>query len=367
MIACYAWTDTQIVNMIQVLRTFYSDQSADLYVLKLDRISDSLLTAAEHCVFHQVCRIPPPPDFQPDHFVQCVPGIKTIFIGRQVQASFMPALSDCSHEYTLVLLPGFWAESLHFLRVMFPKHMPQIRFVEEGMYSYLKNCFRCRIDSPWKDCLERYLRHGTFYVRAKKRVDGFFLYRPEDIKVSYSFPCIRIPALNIRSSFWHGFFSKMIPESLRNAYQDRRFIFLVGALKSGYEPTYARTQELINLVADTISPEDLVVRPHPASRQGLCVLSDLILIDRSAYWFEGLGSVVDLRTKTLIARNSSALSAFIRMGIVPRQIILTYKLYDYYQAHGDPYRDELAEQLRLSVQTLVPADERELKEILMSD
>ena len=43
MIACYAWTDTQLINLVQVVETSNLKNSFDLFVCMLDRISLSLL------------------------------------------------------------------------------------------------------------------------------------------------------------------------------------------------------------------------------------------------------------------------------------------------------------------------------------
>lgn len=370
MIACYAWTDTQIINMIQVMNVYYPDHKADLFVLKLDRISETLLKEVEVLhVFDHVQTIFPKQKFAPGRPLLSIPGIKTMIMNHCHQIHVRDTVYSVSpaEVYKSVLLPGFWAESLSFLRSISKQEIPPVYFVEEGMYSYVKNSFRCRIDSYWKDIYERLFRYRGFYFLARQKVKGIFVYQPDSMIACPELPRLKLPAIELRSSFWQLLLAAIVPREMIQEYRQRKYIYLVGALKPEYEPTYDRTKELISQTIATVGGNMIAVRMHPKDREALQDFSNMTFVDRDAYWFEGLGAFVDLSNKVLVTRNSSAISAMINMGVAPKKIILTYKLYDFYRKYGDYYRDKLVEQLKSIATIRVPATLEELQRSLQDE
>ncbi len=370
MIACYAWTDTQIINMIQTLRTVFPGQSADLYVLKLDRISDSLLSAIEKSAFFRsTTLLPIGPELRFSNPLVQLPGLKTISLGRQYDRFFAGQLERRPYKesYNELLIPGFWAETLHIFRALTPDTLPALHFVEEGMYSYVRDSFRCRIDVMWKERLERMLRYGGTYRRARRQVRDIFLYRPEDMEILPDLPRRKIPPIDTAEPFWQSLFREMIPAESLRLYQERDFIFLSGALKTGYETTPARTEELLRLTAEAVGADRVVMRPHPSFPLESIEKMDgsYAATDCGRYWFEGIAALVDLDRKVIIARNSSVLQMIMEMRNFPRAVILTYKMYDFYARHGDPLRDKLAEKLAQNVPTYVPESRDMLSHILL--
>ena len=367
MIACYAWTETQVVNMIQVLRTDFADDKADLFILKLDRITDRFVQAVTDLGFFSEVRV-----LYKD-YEKCLPlpipdKLKRIFKGSLLKKRFHEQLSDCTDRYEDIFIPGFWGESLFFLREVCKTKIPRIHFVEEGMYSYLKDSMLCRIDSVWKDRFERMFLFRLFYSQASGWIEDIRLYRPEEAKIAFPPQGKSIPPINKDDPFWREFADMDFPADVVREYKNRKYIILFGARKEGYESTFDRSMELVRSILCVLDPKDVILRLHPTNQlpDSFCeeMCSTGVYLDNSITWFEGLASIIDLKEKTVITRNSSILLNLFRMGDLPGDIIMTYKLYPYYLQHGDRYREDLAEKLTGSASLFIPSAEQELTDYL---
>ena len=119
MILCYAWTDTQIDNLVRIRSGIYPDQKVDLLIYKLSRISDDLIAAVKMSDIFDHIYILEMPEF---YLERCRKNfsekLKAVFLGRRYRDYFSRQLDRLigGKEYTLFLTSAFWSESLLVFR-----------------------------------------------------------------------------------------------------------------------------------------------------------------------------------------------------------------------------------------------------------
>lgn len=370
--ACYAWTDAQIIYLTQLCRVDSMQGMADLFVLELSRISTILLEAlGETEIFHRIYRLSPPPAYSGSG-LRAIPGIKTISLGRSVQAHFNAEIASLGElpDYRELFTAGLWGETLHFIRAVWGNRTPEIHLIEEGFYSYVKDARKCRLDNAQKEFIERFLRYGGRAVKARRMVRDIRVFCPDIMRVKVPYAIRSLTPIDLRSSFWIQLAKKIVPLELAEEYDKRQVVFLMSPRKQKYEETLDETISVIDVVMRQVGPENMIVRLHPADRSAEEVLrakypDEPLYIDYTTFWLESLGALADFQKTIFVVRNSSVLLSLLEMDIHSQRMCLTYKLYNYYRKHGDVYRDYLSEQLRKSFDIRVPEDYEELKTSLI--
>ena len=116
MIACYAWTNMQIINIVNEYSHTYTDEPADLFVLMLDRISGELLSTIRAIgIFKTVYCVPVTPSQDSNRWYSSVPVIRGIFATLEKRHFYERYYTNLpgKKSYDLILTHGYWGEFLH--------------------------------------------------------------------------------------------------------------------------------------------------------------------------------------------------------------------------------------------------------------
>lgn len=184
MIACYVWTDIQLLNMLNAKRSVYAGEQAALFVLMLKRVTPALVDAIEvRDDFAQVIRIPPPDAFE--GLPRWCRRMRLLFHAgafRRYFRSFVPAV-----KYERLLTSGYWSYTMFLLQAMYDRNPDiSVKLVEEGIGSYYRS--RARSCQIWpKTCMAervtKWVYFGRFAKKAASILNGIIVYHPELVNV----------------------------------------------------------------------------------------------------------------------------------------------------------------------------------------
>lgn len=342
--AFYVWTETQLVNAVRIRKYVFPDVSADLFLLETGRIPDKIRAfLACSSIFDHIHTIQLPPYCSSRSLCSKLPFIRQLVHKKEYTLYFEKVVSRYA-PYELFFTAGFWAESLYFLAAISKDFIPKIYFLEEGLASYTRDSFRCRIDSAWKEWLDRNICFGLFARQAKKNVCGIYLNNPKHYFYKRIIPLFKIPEFT-EDSFGKGFFSCLRDGAPIEEYRKRKIIFISSGLRKDYEPDHGESDQILMKIVEICGAEQIVYKPHPTElceKERLRCLSSLgIYVDDTSYWFESIFSCISWKHKTIISRNSSSVFTLISTQNTPPNLILTYQLYRAYRKNGDPIRKKL--------------------------
>ena len=257
--AFYVWTQTQLVNAVIVRRAFFSDIPADLYVLDVGRIStNSLLFLKQRKIFDELVFFTLPPYCPTKLMLSKLPLLKLMIHSLEYKRFFSKLLLD-KGPYNLFFAPGFWAETLYLLYGLSQKVFPSIYFIEEGLASYARSSFRCRIDSNWKNILEKYLCFGRFAVNANRAVIGIYLRNPEWYFSKEDIPCLRIPTID-NDLIQVEFLSLLRKNAPLKEYQNRNILFISTGIQPKYEPNHRESDIVLQQVIRKYGAENIIYK-----------------------------------------------------------------------------------------------------------
>lgn len=342
--AYYLWTETQLVHAFRIRKYLYPDVSADLFMLDVGRISEQLQNFLEnHDIFDNVHYLRIPPYCTSSSPWSKLPLLRQLTHSREYTQYFSRTVGQYG-PYDLFFTPGFWAESLYFLSAIGKDIIPKIYFLEEGLASYARDSFRCRIDSYWKERMEKKICFGNIARKARKNVCGIYLNCPKLYFCSQPIERFGIPARRdtplekeLMDCLCHG--------APLEEYQKRDVVFISSGLRGGYEPDHRESDNILRHVIAACGAEKIIYRAHPTEfheKERLSNLSSLgVFVDSTAYWFESIFPLVSWNKKTIITRNSSSVFTLICTETAFPTLILTYPLYSSYRKNGDPIRSKL--------------------------
>jgi len=141
MILFYAWTDTQIINAINVKLNVYPKRQADLLIFRLSRVSEDLLTVLKNRNIFENVYVLEIPKF---YLERKRSGIKekaqALFLGNSYRKYFKQQLKQLFGEqkYKCFLISAFWSETLLIVRYL-KSNKPEIIFYEEVAIDLGKN------------------------------------------------------------------------------------------------------------------------------------------------------------------------------------------------------------------------------------
>ena len=343
--AYYIWTDTQLVHAFQIRKYLYPDVSADLFVLDVGRVSEQAQKFLEdHTVFDNLYRLPLPAYCTSSSLWSKLPILRQITHSREYTQYFSRTVGQYG-PYDLFFTAGFWAESLYFLSAISKDKLPEIYFLEEGLASYAKDSLRCRVDSYWKERLEKRICFGNIARQAKKNVCGIYLNCPELYFCSQPIERFSIPA-HRDTPLEKELLGCLCRGAPLEEYKKRDVVFISSGLRDDYEPDHRESDDILRHIIAACGAEKIIYRAHPTELHEKERLSDLsglgIFVDSVPYWFESIFPSVLWNEKTIITRNSSSVFTLICTQNVFPNLILTYPLYRSYRKNGDPIRSTLS-------------------------
>ena len=350
----YAFTNTQIINMINVKNSFFPNILADLYVIDHGRISENLIqNIVDEKIFDCVYYIIHHPHSKLRKSVFRLPGILrkpilSVFIGfnyLQYQRFFH---KQNEVMYSVLFMPGFWTDAGYFANHYY-RYNPKlsIYFVEEGTVNYTAGiynlCYILNSFHPVVRLLWKFTNGGNKISDFKKlisHVNGMYLYVPENHQQHNDMEkLLLLPSIS-KDSSTHRLLTKSTSEMVLARYNSCNVIYFMQNQNQDiiqYTIFGEYMQEITSL-----SSVRLLIKQHPDYSVSCSCFNDLnnylhdnAVIDCDDYLLEGIYAKIDLDSKILITRDSSSVMYPKYMFSKEPIVIFTYKLYsDYYSENS---------------------------------
>ena len=341
MIAFYTWTDTQILNALNLKTGTFPQEEADLFVLELARVSQPLLEQVRRQgVFRRIVRIPEPTDGRTG-FVHV---LAKLFSGPQYHAAFRNSVDLVPGEqYRLLITGGFWSYTV-FLYRMLAKANPQLEvaFLEEGIASYdgASILYWCDPKSKLRSALMHLMFYPGMVGAAKRATKTLYLYCPE--------ACMNRGQLTVLPMGPYTPQTLAVLQALGahtdlDAYRTRPVIFF---LQPEPDDELRRTVTWLNAAVKQFGGENVMIKPHPDSIDRLAALplDPAVRVDTTRVSFDNILPQVDWSGKLLITKGTSCV--FYPRYILGQEpdVVFLFKLYPHTRLKG--LIERLALQLR---------------------
>ena len=324
MLAFYGWTDNMLLTHCAVKTGSYSTEAADLYVLKLERVTEKVLECIRASgIFENV-------------FILDIPGIrfpKALYLpfkllsGKRYDRMVRDYYQECgSRKYRLLFTGGLWSYTVFLFSAMKERNPGlEIAITEEGMADYCDRLAFLWLD-PISDTRSKLLKH-IFYGSRKSQatvdaVRSLYLSRPEFVNFGEQFR--KVP-LNRSAPKFQELLSAISDNSVPDGY-DRPVQFFLQP-----EPGNERelTSHLFHLLCGEVGEANVLVKTHPNDKSANSIWCDMpdIAADCSGMMFDIIASSRDWDTHVLIARSSSCLLLPLFYRNSHPTLIFLYKLY----------------------------------------
>ena len=362
MIACHAFTNTQILNLANAKINLYPDDHADLYIYMGKSISSTLIDAVRSSrVFENVyCLDPFIISASRVPVIGRIPkigkignvGIKWIYLRAYKQ--LLEHLNNCKN-YDRAILTWFYAENV-FLLYYWSKGKKdfKISFLDEGTGSYCytekQMMYSKNLMGSRKDRLRKYLAEHSLSKRLIKYVDSIILYQPEMCRPDIHWKKIKLPAVNEQSN---PIMCDILRSSVKNLdmihymqYEKRNAIYLSTYSVEG-APFDLISLKVLELMEYVFGEKRVVAKIHTgntAHKENFAKsFEKRLFVDREKYIFEGLYMQLPNRGKKLIVSCISTAAIYPKfMFDEEPYVIFTYRLYDTYRQCGVERDDWMA-------------------------
>lgn len=381
MIVFYAWTNLQIINYINLKTNYYPESEACLITLKLERISDDLLSEVKTSnIFLKVIELQKPKQYlerKRRGIAEYCQGIFSgIYIRRCITDQLRADMPDgiCTRFVTA----AFWSEAMYVYQYLRNnnKQLPII-LVEEGLscYSAPKNwLFKTAPSLSVKSMIRSYLYYGIIPKIAVKHTSDIYMYLPEISSCNEKLRRHRLPMISEKNQPCYSIVKSMAMYG-NDEYKKRRIIFVADAprtnLKEPYRYVYKALDALLSDDKEII--DNIIIKMHPTSGSLSCRFEygkyD-IMVDYRGDALEFITYDMTLQDKIIIANNSMAVYNVIgSMGKKP-YIIFMHRICDIEDANENKRNDALAQKLKniydYPEHIGVPNNSEELRRILHS-
>lgn len=331
MIAFYACTNTQIMNMINVKLQYYPNDLADLLVLKKSRIDLNFIKCIkESGCFNRIVFIDP---YICDK--SKISKIYYYFVDRAPKKYYFKQLEQYIGKkiYDKILTFGFWADALYILLYLYKLNKRiDIEFVEEGIINYYMDdmqLYFCRTYGGVKEKIIRLFSFGCKSFLLKNNIRKLYMYRPDMAKIKIDIPIKPIHSVACSDSLIYTImlnYQKYLRE-IKKKYVNSKYIYLL----DGYDMN--KHIEIIGQIIKNINNKELIVRVHPENTKDdiKMLLSSIpcLDLDYSNIFFELLLFQLKLENKKFFSRASSiSYNCSFIFGIDIRNVLL-YHLFDY--------------------------------------
>lgn len=298
MIAYYAWTDTQLINCVNLKVNQHAGEDGVLFVLKLERISDALLDVIikDKC-FVDIKVVPCECATNSRNAIARTLKIDTVFeqkgLRRHYRRCFANAVGD--KVYSRLVTAGFWAETSFLIeRLVMNNAGLKIDFVEEGLRHGFE-LFYYTLNKKTFVKLMRWFYDGYMINRWKRRCEFAYFYSPERFDGEDKPECYRYAVLIPIDEHNHRV-KKVLIDAVADIdimeYKNRSVILL----EDLYEVDF---NLIVKRVADVFGPSELVVKMHPFG-SGVSKKLVGVYYDERQYIFEGVLIQLPLEEKTMV-------------------------------------------------------------------
>lgn len=327
MLAFYACTNTQIINMINVKEQYYHNEDADLYILKKNRVDLDLMKCVEEAkIFNSIVFIEP--YVLPQNALH---KIFNLFIAHSPNKYYRNFILKAigNKNYDKFLTFGFWADALYVLEVFYKKNKNiKVEFVEEGIINYFFGSARpyfCRTYGGIKEKGSRLFAHGLISFRLKDNITYMYVYRPDLVNSNYYIELKQINSRNdIISRLTKAYNLKK--QAINAIYDKTKVVYLL----DNYEIDI-HINILKNILRE-IREKDLVIKLHPEnSKKDVSKIYSAfpnIRIDDKNYCFE-MFMIDQEGIKAFLSRASTFVYNFDFIFGVRKHNLLFYRLFKY--------------------------------------
>ena len=385
MIACFAWTNLQILNTTNARVNIYKDKQADLYVRMGRHISKELVAAVKASgVYENVYTFDPITlDYKHIRFGN-IPRLKS-FLQKNAYINAYNALLDHTapgKKYERVLMAWFFAENA-FVINYFAKNTDHlaITLVDEGTGSYCYGKDQLYFPSfmasgKWKNRVIRWYTEGLMAKRFAKNIDTFCLYRPEYCQPDIDYKKETLPQIREDvNPVMYGILKSVaagIDQRQFIRYDKRRYYYFSLFSPEGKSFDMISINILDTMVSATFHKQ-VAAKIHPGNTNHAENFAksyeDRIHVDRDIYIFEALYSQLENPSdKVLVSCASTATLNPKFMFDEEPYVIFTYRLYNTYRQVGVERDDWMANALIDAYEdkskVMIPNSMQELKDML---
>ena len=380
MLACYAWSNLQLINVVNAAVNLYTDEPADLFIRMGPHISNNLINAIERSgrFSHVYCIDPLNINVAKEKWGK-LPWIRA-FAWKHANENAFDALLGrlCGErEYHRVLLPWFFADSVQYLRYwsQYSKKLA-ISFVEEGTSSYYytkkQMCFPL-FNAPTKRAkLKRWLTEYSLMRRFSGKVDTICLYAPEYCSEDIDFTKRTLPPIQentnpVMYKILTG--AASILDYTHFIRYEKKNLYYFSSYNPGNPHFEEQCEQFLENITKNYHPSKIICKVHThATTHAQRFATDLeseIFVDRQHYIFEGLFAQLPKKDQKVIVScvSTTAMNPKFMFNEEP-YVIFTYRLYDDYRQHPVECDDRLSGILMDAYQDkskiLIPNSMREL-------
>lgn len=379
MLVFFALTNLHLFNLVNVKKKLFTDDIADLYIGKSNRLSLELVEEIKKShLFRNVILIESPYAkkiqlFGNIPFIRFIPHIFEIIIDcHKIRESLKMYSADTAYSRVflnklnvpaVILMDYFYKYNNNIL----------ISYIEEGGGDmYMDKNMLYHQTTQWKIIFS--LLHLLTHVKSNNpryisQSDKIYVYMPELYSMNTGLLPTCIPTIDTDDLVIRNIIECSIREVDYDDYLRKRFFYFIShnTLNNSYVDDYS----LITAILSIIPADQLLIKEHPIAFNALTDKHPLnqyepdVFVDRRNYMLESLYSCLDLTNKVLITRGSAAVLHPKYMFDQEPYVIFTYKLYS-----RDKINDEamLAEDLKSCYDNknkiIIPNSLEELKHIL---
>ena len=384
MIACFAWTNLQLINISNARVNLYPDEKADLFVRMGPHISEDLLEEIRNSGFfeHVYCFDPVVLSYK-NMRLGWIPGFKVFLLRGEFQKGYDALLDQLcgARKYSRALVTWFYAENVFVLNY-WRKHTDRldITLVEEGTgtYFYTKKdlAFPMFMGKHLKDRVRRKVTEGPLAAVLRKKIDSICMYRPEYCHPDVDYRKLTLPVITEDGNpVIHRLLcaaTQSVREKRLARYDNADAIYF--SLFSQEGPSYdATSMQVLDALIDAMPADSVAVKIHTGDPIHAAHFAgeaeERAFVDRDVYIFEGLYAQMQRRDRKLLVSciSSASINPKFMFGEEPYEIF-TYRLYEDYRAHPIAGNDWIAEALKDSYKEksriMVPNSMEELREML---
>lgn len=307
MIAYYAWTDTQLINCVNLKVNQHAGEDGVLFVLKLERISDALLDVIikDKC-FVDIKVVPCKYAVNSRNAIARTLKIDTVLEQKRLRQHYRICFANAVGVtvYSRLVTAGFWAETSFLIeRLVMNNKGLKIDFVEEGLRHEYELFYYTLSKKPFVKIM-RWFYDGRMINRWKRRCEFAYFYSPERFDGEEKPDCYTYASLIPIDEHNHRVKKVLIDAVVDidiTEYQNRSVILLEDLYEVDFDL-------LVKRVAEVVGPSELIVKMHPFGTGTRKKLPE-VYYDERRYIFEGVLIQLKLDEKTIIRGISSIINS----------------------------------------------------------
>ncbi len=361
MVACYAWSNSTIINITNAMVNLFSEERGDLFVRMGPHISETLISAVKASGAYDNVYCFDPVNIDYNKVKVCkIPKVRVFFLKKVSEEAYAGLLeSVCGNKsYNRVILPWFYADSVFMMSYWerFADSM-KVTLVEEGTSSY---CFtKKQMSFPMFNAptlrakFKRYMTEGILANRFAKMIDSICIYRPEYCRPDIDYKKLELPKIKQESNpVLHNI---LVNAAVDLEYQkllsyDERNVIYFSSYNTEDLNWDARSTQILDAIVNAGGDENVVAKIHQNqtthAQRFAGKYEERIYVDRDKYLFEGL------YVQTKNRNNKVLISCISTAAINPKfmfdeepYVIFTFRLYDGYRQRGVERDDWMANAL----------------------